>query len=313
MRLRHYRPSKRTVFVGLMALSAIAVFLPPWVTDASKHGTQLLVPLQDAAYFATHWAARSVADIGDAGGANGTPDQALMNEIVSQAGMIEQLREDNERLGGLRKKAIPFALQVQVVARDIAAWRDSLLVERGSELGVHREDWAASRIFLNQGALNQVQEGHAVIAREILLGRVEEVSPYMSRVQLFSDLDSPPIEVRVGSMGDGKFAFVDYPCSLHGRGRGEMVIKSVDYRYIDGQAESSEDDGKRRIKVGDYVCSAPGQLGLPQPMVIGRVTEISRDPRRRLVFDVVVAPAIDIDQVRHVNVIPLIPTEVAIE
>ena len=74
MRVRNYRPSKRTVFVGLMVLSAIAVFLPPWITDASKHGTQLLVPLQDAAYFATHWAAKSVADIGNAAGANvGSP------------------------------------------------------------------------------------------------------------------------------------------------------------------------------------------------------------------------------------------------
>jgi cell shape-determining protein MreC len=312
MRLRQYRPSKRTVFVGLMVLSAIAVFLPPWITDASKHGTQLLVPLQDAAYFATHWAAKSVADLGQAN-ANQTPNEAMMNELASQAGMIEQLREENQRLGGLRKKAIPFALQVQVVARDIAAWRDSLLVERGSELGVHRQDWAASRLFINQGALNQVQEGQAVIAREILLGRVEEVSPYMSRVQLFSDLDSPPIEVRVGAMHDGRFEFVDYPCSLRGQGRGKMVIQAVDYRYIDGQAEASEDDGNRRIKVGDYVCSAPGQLGLPQPMVIGRVVEISRDPQRRLVFDVVVDPAIEIDQIRHVNVIPLIPTEVAIE
>jgi len=296
-----------------MVLSAVAVFLPPWLTDASKHGTQLLVPLQDAAYYATHWAAKSVADIGNPQAADQAREQALMNELASQAGLIEQLREDNERLGGLRKKAIPFALQVQVVARDIAAWRDSLLVERGSELGVRREDWAASRLFLNQGALNQVQEGQAVIAREILLGRVEEVSPYMSRVQLFSDLDSPPIEVRVGSMRDGEFEFVDYPCSLRGRGRHQMVIKAVDYRYIDGQAESTAEDGKRRIKVGDYVCSAPGQLGLPQPMVIGRVTEISRDPQRRLVSDVLVAPAIDIDQLRHVNVIPLIPTEVAIE
>lgn len=297
----------------LMVLSAVTVLLPPGLTDASKHGTQLLVPLQDLAYFATHWAAQSVSSIGEPRDRDAQTEDALMHEIASQAGLIEQLRSDNQRLGGLRKKGIPFALQAQVVARDIAAWRDSLLVQRGSELGVHRKDWAASRLFLNQGSFNRVRQGQAVIAREVLLGRVEQVSPYMSRVQLFSDVDSPPIEVRVGQMRDGRFEFVDYPCSLRGMGRGKMMIQAVDYRYVREAKEATEQDGKRKIGLGDDVCSAPGQLGLPQPMVIGRVTGIERDPKRRLVFDVVVEPAVAIDRIRNVNVIPLIPTEVAIE
>ena len=313
MHLRGYRPSKKAIFVALMTLSAVALFLPPGIAGASKHGTQLLVPLQDAVYYATNWAGRSLAKNDERRDEIQSIDEGLTRQLASQAVRIEQLQAENERLGRIRNKGIRRALQAQVVAHDVAAWRDSYLVDRGSELGVHRQDWVASRLLLNQGYLNKVEEGRAVIAREVLLGRVEQVSPYMSRVQLFTDIDSPPIEVRVGAIRDGRFEPVDYPCSLRGIGRGKMLIQHVDYRHVHDESESAEDDGKRRISVGDIVCSAIGQLGLPQPMVIGRVTAIRKDPRERLVYDVVVEPEVSPNDVRHVHVIPLIPMEIAME
>jgi len=312
MRLASYRPSKKAVFTALMAISAVAVLLPPRYADAAKHTTQLLAPLQHLVYSATHWAAHTLPQ--DAG--TPTDDgqaEVILRQLASQAGLIEQLEAENERLGAVRTRAIPRALAAQVIAHDIAQWRDSLLLERGAELGVRRKDWAATHLFLNQGFLNDVGKEQAVIAREILLGRIEFVSPYTSRVQLFADVDCPPIEVRVGGLRDEVFAFVSYPCILHGCGRGKMIIRDVDYRFVENDAHATEEDGVLRIRVGDHVCSSPGQLGLPQPMVIGFVTAVTADPNRRLVFDLTVEPAADLAAVRHVHVIPLIPTELRIE
>jgi len=312
MRLASYRPSKKTVFAALMAISAVAVLLPPHYADAAKHTTQLLAPLQDLAYSATHWAAHTLPHDAESQADNDRTD-AMMRHLVSQAGLIEQLEAENERLGAVRSRAIPRALAAQVIAHDIAQWRSSLLLERGAELGVHRKDWATTRLFLNEGYLNDVAQNQAVIAREILLGRIEFVSPYTSRVQLFADIDCPPTEVRVGGLRGELFAFVEYPCILRGTGRGEMIIRDVDYRFVDNEIDSAEDDGTVRIRVGDHVCSSPGQLGLPQPMVIGFVTAIVEDPNRRLVFDLKVEPAVDVANVRHVHIVPLIPTELALE
>ena len=313
MRYGRKRLNKKTVFAGLMILSVLAIFLPPRITDAPKHSTQLFVPVQDLVYFATHWASRSVSEVGDSGRDQLLSLEALRNQVVSQQGLIEQLRAENRRLGAIQKKAIPLALQAQVVTRDIAAWRDSFLVERGSERGVRRRDWAASRLFVDQGYINQTAVGQAVLAREVLLGRVEHVSPYMSRVQLLTDVASAPIEVRVGGESDGAFEFVEYPCSLRGQGRGKMVISNVDYRYIDTGRDSEETGKGRRIRIGDYVCSAPGQLGLPEPMVIGRVAEMEENHRKRLVYNVIVEPAVGLDDIRHVHLIPLLATGTPVE
>lgn len=328
MRIVNYRPSRRAVFWTLMSLSALTVLMPPRLTDGAKHGTQLLVPLQDVVYFLTFRGSRSIDRIGDPEGENRAQVEALRRELAAQSGLIQQLKSENEELAAVRDRSIPLALRAHVVARDIVQWRDSLLIERGSKLGVNPQDWIASRLFLDRGGAHDVNPGAAVITREVLLGRVEEVSPYMSRVCLFSDPSSDAIKVRVGGFVDNRFDPVDYPCSLRGRGRSEMIIKNVDYRHVekDVPSEPKAEDGaggdaeqplmparQRGIRVGDYVYSAPGQLGLPSPMVIGRVREIVEDPSQRLVYDVIVEPAVALDEVRAVSIIPLIPTNVAME
>ena len=221
MRISNYRPSRRTVFWTLMGLSALAVILPPKVTDGTKHGTQLLVPLQDVVYFLTFRGARSMQSIGDPDVAHREEVEALRRELAAQSGLVEQLKQQNQELAAIRDRAIPLALPAHVVARDIVQWRDSLLIERGSMSGSNPQDWIASRLFLNRGGAQDVGPGAAVITREVLLGRVEEVSPYMSRVCLFSDPSSDAIKVRVGGFVNNRFEPVDYPCSLRGRGHSE--------------------------------------------------------------------------------------------
>jgi len=316
MHWSEYRLTKRGVFILLMLASLASLFVLPraW-SDGLKHAGQLLVPVQDAAYKATHLAGEGLTELEGSFSRAEVELQGLRHELASQLAAMDQLREENARLRGVREALLPPSvplLPAKVVARDIVTWRDAVLVERGSSRGVRYRDWVASRFFVDRGFTQGVSERQAVIAREGLLGRVEQVSPYMSRVQLFSDLDSPRLEVRVGgATGEGRFEFVDYPCSLRGLGGGRMAIEDVPYQYVQGTAEpaSGPASPRRRIGVGDLVLSGPGQMGLAEPMVVGRIVEVREDLRKRLVYTLIVEPIIGVDRLRDVFIIPLVPPE----
>jgi len=306
------RPSKRTVFSMLMLLSVLVLLLPSRWSDALKNAGQLLVAPMDWLYGLSHDTAASLSDLDPANNHARFDRQALLNELASQVALTEQLREENAGLRALRDGRLPPPpplLPAKAVARDLVAWRDTVLLERGSSRGVNRKDWVASRFFVNQGHAARVEKGHVVLARECLLGRIEQVSPYMARVQLFSDIDSHRIEVRVGTMTEDGFAFVDYPCSLCGLGRGRMAIQDVPHRYVQDLADREPGDDARRIQVGDLVLSAPGRLGLPRPLVIGRITGLEENHKKRLVVSLLVEPVVAIEEIRDVLIIPLVPTE----
>jgi cell shape-determining protein MreC len=61
------------------------------------------------------------------------------------------------------------------------------------------------------------------------------------------------------------------------------------------------------IRVGDTVFSASGQFGIPVPMVIGRISAIEENPKKRLVYDLLVEPVVSIDRLTEVYVIPAVP------
>ena len=305
--------SKRTLFGVLILLAAASLFvLPKEWSDAVKHIGQPMVWLEDWLYRGTHAAAASITELNAANAAADRERQALQNMLGSQIMLAEELRAENARLRAIREDAMPGGvplLPAKVVARDIVEWRDSLLIERGSSRGVRRKDWLASRFFVDRGQMQGLSEGQAVLARECLLGRVEQVSLYMACVQLLSDIDSPRIEVRVGTLRETTFEFVDYPCSLRGLGRGRMIIEDVPYKYAHGAPDPEQGDVRRRLQVGDLVFSAPGQLGLPVPLVIGKVAEFKEDPKKRLVVSLMVEPVVPVDQLRDVFVVPLVPPE----
>ncbi|HKQ50070.1 MAG TPA: rod shape-determining protein MreC [Phycisphaerae bacterium] len=310
MAWNRFQPTRGGVFTLLLALSAIALFLPPAWTDSLKHVAQLLVPASDLARSAGDVALqplRSTASGMDAAG----DTEALIRELASERALTAQLREENDRLRALRDQQLPPAiplLDAKIIARDVALWRDAMLVARGSTRGVRRHDWVASRLFVNRGRASGVDEGQAVLARQCLLGVVEQVSPYMSRVQLLSDIDSPRVEVRVARVNKGRVQLFDYACSLRGAGRGRMTIENVEAQYV--QPEAAEPEGKpMRISVGDLVLTAPGQLGLPLPLTIGRIAAIEENPSKRLVYHLSVEPLVDMGELRDVFIVPIVPPE----
>jgi cell shape-determining protein MreC len=309
MALHGFRLNRKGAFALMMGASALCLLLPPAWTNPLKHVGQLLVPTQDLLYSASRKASRSIAGLDKAADAV-REAEAMSIELASQAAALEQARSENERLKALRRDVLPLptpVLPAKVVAQDIAASRDSVLAARGSVRGVRTGDWVSARLFVNQGSVSGVEEGQAVLAEHCLIGRIEQVSPYMARVQLFSDVDCPRIEVRIGAMEGRTFKFVEYPCSLRGMGHGTMLIEGVDYRHVRRIDDEAKDE-RRRIGLGDLVFSAPGQLGLPSPMVVGRVRELSEDAKKRLVYNVTVEPIVRMEEVRDVYVIPLART-----
>ncbi len=313
-----HKPSKRAVFVSLMLLAAASLFLLParW-SNSLKHAGQFLVPFEHPAYRIAQGAAASVSDLDPAQNDDTIERDALRHRLTSQNLVAQALRDENARLRsagrlvGNDASGLPVPiLPAKIVARDIIASRDSILVARGSSRGVRHKDWVASRFFVDRGQIHGVTTGQAVLASECLLGHIEQVSPYMARVQLLTDVACPRIEVRIGSLTDNTDpTFVDYPCSLRGLGSGRMTIEDVPCRYVQGFEHDEADQVNRTIRVGDLVLSAPGQLGLPEPLVIGKIAEFIEDPRKRLVVDLVIEPAVSIDQLREVLIIPLIPLD----
>lgn len=313
MAWNRYRPSRRAVFAVLMVASAAALLLPAGWTDPLKHVVQLLVPAQHAVDHLGRQASASIADLDDDPVVRRLEreKQALMDARISQDALIDQLQTDLRKLSALRRdnyipRSTPL-LHANVVGRDIVALRDVVLLSRGSTRRVGRQDWVASRFFVDQGRTSGLSVGQAVLARETLVGRVELVSPYMSRVQLFSDVDARPIEVRIGNLADNKLETVEYVCSLHGRGAGEMVIPDVPYGALHTEDASEWGATGRRIRPGDFVYTAPAQLGVPVPMVIGRVDHFEVNPKNRLVYDVIVKPIAAADALDDVYVIPVVP------
>jgi len=337
MNLTRFKPSRNVVFGILLALSALALKLPPGCTDPAKHVAQHLVPVQNLAYDAARAAAGSVAGVDESSRIEELTRErdALTHALISQRAELDRLTSENHRLTALRKAVMPeyVALQnARIVGRDIVADRDAVLIGRGKSRNVANHDWVASRFFVDRGEVEGLESGQAVFARESLLGRVEQVSPYMARIQLLSDVDSSRIEVRIGMAVDkagktvgmpnengellplrqSRVAAVDYVCSLRGRGRGEMVVEDVPYRYLDGMGDAEPGDEHNRIRVGDLVFSAPGQFGIPVSMVVGRVDSFKEKPDKRLVGDVIVKPVVDIDRLEDIWVIPASPASVVV-
>ncbi len=306
-----YRLSARGAFFLLLTASAVGLWLPPQWGDALKHPVQVIVPGDDLVYGMSYHAARSTATLNDRDREARVEREAMLHELASQVAIAEELREQVRQLQGLRASDVPQGvplLPAKVVAWDIVAWRDSLLVERGSHRGVSWQDWVATRLFVTEGGDSGVAAGQAVLARECLLGQVEQVSPYMSRVRLLSDADSPRIQVQIGSRTGRGVEFVDYPCSLRGLGRGRMVIEDVPYQYVQvDEGEERAAGGFRRIQQGDMVFSAGGQLGLPVPLIIGRIADISKDLKKRLVYTVNVESVVSPTEIREVFIVPLTP------
>ena len=88
-----------------------------------------------------------------------------------------------------------------------------------------------------------------------------------------------------------------------------MIIEDVPYQYVEATAIREPGPDQRRIRVGDLVFTSPGQLGLAVPLVVGEVTELVENPKKRLVVSLLGRPPVPIDRIHEVFIIPLVPID----
>lgn len=305
MRWLRHMPRKRIALWVLMAGSAVSLALPARFSDGLKSLTQLLVPAQDGLHSAARRAAGSLHGWSTASDSSpalsDVARQTMENQLLALTGQLEEIRRENSALRGLRERYLPPGIRLvtgHVAARDAGPWRDTLLLSRGSNQSVQRGDAVTSRLFVGTGENEGISIGHLVVAREVLIGQVDQVNPFSCRVQLFSDIGART-PVRIGRVADGRVQWVDYSCVLLGQGRGEMLIRDVPLKHI--AEESSGSAGAMRV--GDRVVCPARPPDLPTPMAIGRIAAFEHDPRKRLVATVRVEPLVSPAEVNDVFII----------
>jgi rod shape-determining protein MreC len=207
-------------------------------------------------------------------------ENARLEESLSRAeAQLEQERQralEAERLREILdlQRSLPLdTLAAEVVARDGLPWFRTLTVDKGLEAGV---------------ALNA-----AVLAPTGVLGRVIQVGPRASRVQLLLDRDSGVgvlIErTRVTGIVSGQVGLEEV-------GRTELLMK-----YVSSLAD---------VVAGDRVLTSGLDRIYPKGLVVGRVRSVG--PSAGLFKEVVVMPSARFDQVEQVLVLKQRPGEAAL-
>lgn len=287
------RPSKQTTFAVMMVASAVLLLLPWDILGAAKSLSQLAAVPQAVVSGASHGLAEPLRNLGmpvlsaEKHAELVARREALESENFSLTLHIAELQAQINELTRIRKQGFPpdgKLVPAKVIAADALASRGSLLLSKGSVSGVKAGDWILSRRFVDAGWEDGVRKGSSVLARESLIGWVEETEAFTARVVLLSDNVSRRVtkvhierydaakDARLVAMLDGRPASF----ALQGAGGGLMKIPEIDSRWVD----------QKMIRVGDVVMSSPDDARLPVAMAIGDIISLERvrDDKKKPLF-----------------------------
>jgi cell shape-determining protein MreC len=287
-------------------LAFLVIWLPSAWTRPLNNVMQLLAPAEDLLTRVGHAADGALDDWSDRPvpyekfAESRHANQHLTNTVVSLSARVAELERLNRELTRLRDAGFPREgrlIPARVLRRDAVAWRDAVLLDKGAASSARPDAPVISRCFVNIGAETGVTDGMAVLAGEVLVGRVLSSAPYTSSVLLLSD-SSHRATVLIGRMTEDSWDVLPAEFLLQGVGRGRMVIEDVDHNYIE----------QGQIRPGDLVVSPPGHAALPLALTIGRVVEIephSQSPL--LLYRLHVEPAADYDELAGVYIVDTTP------
>ena len=276
------RPSKQTTFAVMMVASAVLLLLPWDILGAAKSLSQLAAVPQAVVSGASHGLAEPLRNLGmpvlsaEKHAELVARREALESENFSLTLHIAELQAQINELTRIRKQGFPpdgKLVPAKVIAADALASRGSLLLSKGSVSGVKAGDWILSRRFVDAGWEDGVRKGSSVLARESLIGWVEETEAFTARVVLLSDnvsrVKSPhqrydaAKDARLVAMLDGRPASL-----LKERRRADEDSGS----FSPGGSEN--DPGRRRGHV------SPDDARLPVAMPLG-TSSAGTSPRRQ--------------------------------
>jgi len=294
------RPSKPTVFAGLMALSMVGMLLPERLTRFKCGLVQLLAPLQYPLKATSERVSDQMRRL-----ANPPVDpqqyeqlvrarQVLENQLIALSERVRELTRVNRELARLRRSGLTHGrlIPARVLAYDAVPWRDSLVLDKGGALGVSSANWVTTHRLVDAGQDRRVREGLFVLGAESLIGRIEQVAPYTSRVVLLSD-PTTTLEVRIGRFEQGRLGILENRFLLRGRPGGQMWVVEVDYRkYIESGL----------VRKGDLVVRQ-ADASLPVTMLIGKIVELQRDRANALLCHLRVAPPVPFKDLSRVYIV----------
>jgi len=138
-----------------------------------------------------------------------------------------------------------------------------------------------SRVFyLDKGSNNGLKPDMAVITADGIVGKVRDVFPTTAQVLMINDQTSGAGVILETTRIRG---------ILTGNASGRLMVVGI-----------LADD---RIKPGEKVLTAGGDLVFPRGLPVGEVEKVVRDPDRDAFIDVIVKPAAHIDRLDEVLVI----------
>jgi cell shape-determining protein MreC len=292
-------PSKPTLFVILMAASAIAVLLPMSWTS------WLRGPVQALALFQWPFMNLTRAGAGVAGPADTSRSGELEREVerlrlqlAQQGQALANYQRVLDDVSGLRSQMPDQHVKIilaPIVAFDANPRRDTVLVI----LSADQANWVRAGQWVAAGVWETPTR--ELLARQWLVGKVSEVHTRSARVQLSTDAKFRATVTlgRIDAAADGPatMSLVGELARVEGLGAkpsggGHMLIS---------QAQTNH------FELGDRIVIAPTSRELPFPMVLGRLVSATQDPRSARHWNLAAEPWSRLRGLTHVYIISAEP------
>jgi len=245
----------------IILLSGICIYTPDWVSTGLSYLSYPVVCLQYPVY-------RSVSTIASWC----VPDDTIRQERDAYRDLCDDLRAENIRLTSQRA----YAHAVE----EVASFARRYHAEYGTIARIILRQCTAYRhiCLLNVGSRHGVQPDMIVVYKHMLVGRIEQVYPYYSRVRLITDATCHvPAECAVtGARG------------IH-RGNNDNNASSL--MYVNHLTS---------VQPGDMVMTRAHGLVYPSGFGIGRVASYTTDDVHHNVY---IYPYINIYDIEHCYVI----------
>ncbi len=247
-----------------MVGAAVLALLPASWTGCSGGVMQPLGWLAWAFSSGTRHARDAAQDLGDPAPTRDEftrlreDNQELARKLGHQQVEIAKLEQQVADLAGLRDQLGDLPAKIifaSVVGGDASPRRETLTISKGRRDGVKPGDWVAAG--LTPAGRDPAATGRDLLLRQWLIGRVDDVQPYLSRVQLGTDAHFGTERAWVAkALVDGTWQVADKLCGLNGLGDGRMRIR-----------EASED----YLATGYTIVLVPLAHPRPTALAIGRV------------------------------------------
>jgi cell shape-determining protein MreC len=145
-------------------------------------------------------------------------------------------------------------------------------------------DGPTSNFYINCGTDDGVLSGQFVLADNGIIGTVQNASSHTAMVRLMTDPLSK-IAVQIGDLPGRKM--------ITGIGSNKAFIEMVPV--------------KCKVKVNDKIFVSPKVKFLDDPIICGIVTDVTRNKKSPLIWDITVEPVCKIDQLESVHVLVFKP------